>query len=457
MPHRPVGIVAERVHRPDGEEGALEGREAVEDRGHEHEAQRRVVAHLVPGAVERGDGVPRRRPGGHEQHDREGHAEGLHPVGQRGVVQVVRSGPDVEEDDAPEAEDGEPVGPDRPAGAHRQEVVEHAEEARRQEEGDGVVAVPPLDHGVLDPGPDREAVGHGEADRQRQVVDDVQHRDDEDEGHVVPVGDVDVRLVPAREGADVEREVGEPDDDQPEVGVPFGLGVFLRLGAADQVAGRGPDAEEVVADQDHPGADRVGEPRPGGALHDVEGGGDERVAGEAEDDAGGVDGPQASEARPRHRRASRSASRGAPPPTRRRPWRSPPRSGSSRCRSASARRSSGRDGPGRARGRRGRRRGRSPARGRAPRRSRRATPWRPAGRPRPSAGRGAPAGTARTRPARRSERVRVRIISGASFSGVQAAALSGRAMSARVERSRSARNAASAERGGGASGGSGRR
>ena len=115
--------------------------------------------------------------------------------GKRGVVQVVRSRPDVEEDQRPEVHDRQPVRVDRPVRLLRDEVVHDAEKAGGEEEADGVVAVPPLRHRVLDASPDDVALGAAQRHRDRQVVDDMQHGDGDDEGQVEPVGDVDVRLL----------------------------------------------------------------------------------------------------------------------------------------------------------------------------------------------------------------------------------------------------------------------
>jgi hypothetical protein len=129
--------------------GPFEGRHAVEgDRDDQH-AQHRIGAQLVPGAGQRHQAVDHAAPGRHPQHDRERHAERLRPVGQRGVVQVVRAGPDVEEDQRPEVDDRQPVGIDRPLRALRDEVVHDGEEAGGEEEADRVVAVPPLEHRIL--------------------------------------------------------------------------------------------------------------------------------------------------------------------------------------------------------------------------------------------------------------------------------------------------------------------
>ena len=298
MADGPVGIVRERIDGADRHEGALEGGQAVENGGHHHEAQRGVVAHLVPGAVERGERVAGGRPGRHQQHQRKGHAERLNPLRQRRIVQVVRARPHIHEGDAPEADDRQPIREDRPAGPLRQVVVEHPEEAGGEEEGHGIVAVPPLRHRILHAGKQRIALGVAERHRNGEVVDDVQHRHDQDERHVVPVGDVDVRFLPPCQRADVDQEIGDPDDHQQDVGIPFRLGIFLGLGEAHQVAARGQHAKQVVADEHEPGAELVGQACARRALQDMEGRGDQRVAAEAEDDAGRVDGPQAPEARP---------------------------------------------------------------------------------------------------------------------------------------------------------------
>ena len=213
-------------------------------------------------------------------------------------MQVVRTCPHVEEGDAPEAQDRQPIGEDRPLRPDGQIIVEHAEEARRQEKGDRVVPVPPLHHRVLDARPDRVALGMSPRDWQGEVVDDVKDRNDQDERHEIPVGDVDVRLLPARDRPDIEDEVGDPDDDQPEVGVPLGLGVLLGLGDAHQIARDGQHAEKIVAEKHEPWAELARQPGPRGALDDVERGRNQRVAAEAEDHARRVRRPKPSEAGP---------------------------------------------------------------------------------------------------------------------------------------------------------------
>ena len=126
----------------------------------------------------------------------------------------------------------------------------------------------------------------------------MQHRDREDEGEIEPVGDVDVRLAAPHDGAEKDQEVDDPDDREPQIGVPFRLGIFLRLGDAEQIAGAGDDDEEIVAEHHEPGRDVAGEARAAGALHHVERGRDQHVAAEGEDHRRGVQRPDAAERDP---------------------------------------------------------------------------------------------------------------------------------------------------------------
>ena len=48
-------------------------------------------------------------------------------------------------------------------------------------------------------------------------------------------------------------EIGDPDDGQPEVDVPFGLGVFRDWVMPSEIAGGGQHDEELVAPEDEPG------------------------------------------------------------------------------------------------------------------------------------------------------------------------------------------------------------
>ena len=147
------------------------------------------VLQLPPRVAHGHHAVDHRRPRRREQHEAHDDAERLHPLGYRVVVQVMRARPDVAVDERPERDDREAIAPDRLLGLLRQEVVEHAEESAGQQEADGVVAVPPLHDGVLRAG--KQRVRLAERRGQREVVHDVQHRDDDDQRAVEPVRDVD--------------------------------------------------------------------------------------------------------------------------------------------------------------------------------------------------------------------------------------------------------------------------
>ncbi len=126
----------------------------------------------------------------------------------------------------------------------------------------------------------------------------MQDGDGQDEAEIKPVRHIDMRLLALHHRAEEDQQVDDPDDGQPEVGIPFRLGVFLALRDAEQIAGAGDDDEEVVAEDDEPGRERASQPRPAGALHDVEGGADQHVAAEGEDHRRGVQRPHPAEIDP---------------------------------------------------------------------------------------------------------------------------------------------------------------
>ncbi len=211
---------------------------------------------------------------------------------------MVRTRPDIEEDQRPEVDDRQPVGIDRALGALRHEIIHHAEEARGEEEANRVMAVPPLGQRILHAGEHRIALGAEERHGDRQVVDDMQHGDRHDEGEVEPVGHVDVRLLAVDQGAEEHQEIGDPDDGEPQVDVPFGLGIFAALGDAHQIAGGRQHDEQLVAPEHEPGEIAEGQPHPVGALDHIEARGDQRVAAEGEDHGGGMQRPQPAEIEP---------------------------------------------------------------------------------------------------------------------------------------------------------------
>ncbi|MNE24959.1 hypothetical protein D3C80_1182710 [compost metagenome] len=106
----------------------------------------------MPGTGQGHHAVDHSAPTRRQQDQRHGHAQRLRPVRQRGVVQVVRAGPDVQGDQRPEVHNRQAIGIHRPARLFRHEVIHHPQETGGQEKAHGVVPVPPLHHGVGGPG-----------------------------------------------------------------------------------------------------------------------------------------------------------------------------------------------------------------------------------------------------------------------------------------------------------------
>ncbi|CRQ73967.1 hypothetical protein PAERUG_P45_London_17_VIM_2_12_12_01303 [Pseudomonas aeruginosa] len=192
--------------------------------------------------------------------------------------------------------DGQAIGVDRSPGLLGHEVVHHAEEADREDEADHAVPVPPLDHRVGGAGIGR--VGLAQAHRQQCVVHHMDHRGDDDEGAVEPVADVDVLHLATGDGAEEQVGIDHPDDRHPQRQRPFHLGVFLGGGIAQRVADDHPHDRRLPAPE-HEARQGIGDqPHAAGALHHVEGGGEQRAAAEGEDHQAGVDRADAAEAGP---------------------------------------------------------------------------------------------------------------------------------------------------------------
>src|SRR3546814_13038113 len=78
------------------------------------------------------------------------------------------------------------------------------------------MSVPPLRQRILHPGEGRIALRPEDRRRDRQIVDDVEHRDGEDEAQVKQVGDVDMQLVAVEERNDEEEEINDTDERKTE-------------------------------------------------------------------------------------------------------------------------------------------------------------------------------------------------------------------------------------------------
>ena len=288
MAHGPVGVVRQRVHRLHRHHRTFEGRHAVEGQRGDEELQDRVGAQLVPSARQGHHAVDHAAPGRCQQDQREHHAHRLGPVGQRGVVQVVRTRPHVSEDQRPEVDDGQAIGVDRALSLLRHEVVHHAEEARSQEKAHRVVAIPPLHHRILNTGIGRVGLHAGERNRDCSAIDDVQQGHGEDETTEEPVRHIYVRHLALGDGAEEHDGVGNPHHRNQDVDRPLELGVFLR--------GRVTERQRDCCQHDHelPAPEREcgqsGRKQLGvtGALNHVVGRGEQGATAKREDHRVGV-------------------------------------------------------------------------------------------------------------------------------------------------------------------------
>ncbi|KWV87911.1 hypothetical protein PFLmoz3_02295 [Pseudomonas fluorescens] len=211
-------------------------------------------------------------------------------------MQVVRAGPDVQGDQRPEVHDRQTIGIHRALGLFGHEVVHHAEEARSQEKAYRVVPIPPLHHGIGRTAVQR--VGLGQADRDFQVIDDMQNGHGDDERAEEPVTHIDVLGLAFHDRAEEHDGVGDPDDGDQDVDRPFQLGVFLGAGVAQWQADGGQQDHKLPAPEAERGDFRREQLRLAGALHRVKGAGEQRTATEREDHRIGVQWAQTAEAGP---------------------------------------------------------------------------------------------------------------------------------------------------------------
>ncbi len=213
-------------------------------------------------------------------------------------MQVVRTSPDVEEDQRPEVNNRKAVGIDRTISPLRDEVVHDGKKASGQEEAHRIVTVPPLHHRILDTRPDDVGLGRIDRDRDRQVVDDVQHGDRDDKRQIEPVRHIDVRFLAFPQRPQEQQQVEDPDNGQPEIGVPFRFRVFLALGDTEHIPGTGENDENVVTQDHEPGQDLARHAHTARPLNDIHGRRQQYVAAEGENHRRCVQGTQPAEIGP---------------------------------------------------------------------------------------------------------------------------------------------------------------
>ena len=137
----------------------------------------------------------------------------------------MRPRPDVDEYERPKVNNAQAVAVNRALRRFRQKVIHDAEDRRREEERDGVMPVPPLHKRILNAAEDRIAVCP--TCRDREMIDDVEHRHGDDRRDVKPDRHVEARLVAASERPEeVDRE-DHPDERDGDINRPDQFGVFL--------------------------------------------------------------------------------------------------------------------------------------------------------------------------------------------------------------------------------------
>ena len=195
---------------------------------------------------------------------------------------MVWACPHVQGDECPEVDYRQAVAEHGAPGLLWNEVVHHSEEAGGEEKADGIVAVPPLHHGV-----DHTWVCTVRAERcgwHSGTVHEVQYRNGENVGGEKPVGDVDVLHAALGEGAEEHHGVGHPHDGDEDVDRPFQFSVFLAAGNAER-QGDGRRQDDGLPAPEGEASEFVGkQAHVAGALDDVVAGGEERRTAEGEND-----------------------------------------------------------------------------------------------------------------------------------------------------------------------------
>ena len=223
--HNPVGKVGNAVDVFEREQRPFEGSHAVGGQADHHKFQDGIFAHFVPGSAQGQQSINHAAPGGRNEHNRKHNTQRLRPVGQRTVEQMVRPGPDINENQGPEVQNGELVGIHGPVSHLRQKIIHHAQVGCSQEKRHRIVAIPPLHQGVLHPGIKRVAFEETHGNRHR--VDDVQHGHRHERSDVKPDSDVEVPLAPFDDRTEHIDPKHHPDQRDGNVNRPFEFGVFF--------------------------------------------------------------------------------------------------------------------------------------------------------------------------------------------------------------------------------------
>src|SRR5690606_341327 len=115
-------------------------------------------------------------------------------------MKMVRTSPDVEENDRPEVNDRQTVGIYRTISLFWHEIIHHRQEWHGKEERNCVMSIPPLSDCILYARKSRIAFNAEERDRYRQIVDDMQHCHGDDEREIKPVRHINMWFFTPKNG-----------------------------------------------------------------------------------------------------------------------------------------------------------------------------------------------------------------------------------------------------------------
>ena len=155
MADRPIGEMAHDIDAFNRHHRAFECRQSVKRQRQHDEFERRLGAQFLPRPRHRHNPVHHRRPRRREQNNAHHHAEVLHPIGNRGIMQMVRPGPNVSVNKSPKSDNRQAITPNGTPRLLGQKIIHHPQKAAGQKESDRVVAIPPLHNRVARAGVNR--------------------------------------------------------------------------------------------------------------------------------------------------------------------------------------------------------------------------------------------------------------------------------------------------------------
>ena len=157
--------------------------------------------------------------------------------------------------------------------------------------------IPPLHQRILHTA--KEWVAVQQTRRDREVINDVEHRHGDDRRDVEPDAHVEGRLAPASEGPEKVHRKHDPDERDRDVDRPDEFAVFFAARETERKRDRRRDDDQLPAPQVHPAEQIARHARLQQALRAVIDAGKHHVADQGEDHRVGVQRANATERQPR--------------------------------------------------------------------------------------------------------------------------------------------------------------